>query len=135
MPGAGSINSANAFPLPIGVTVSFGSGGPNPQQYPHWSMIAGLLYTKNFQLLDAGLWTITINVDDLGNYNDQIILNTTTGLVGKHGGGTNTALITMAQSGYYSLFNPVGGQTYNFSTVNTIKMAALTFASGGVLGP
>lgn len=129
------MNQPNQFPLPSGVTISFGSGSSSVYREPGWSFIAGLFYTKNFSLLDRGLWIITINLDDNSPNNDQVILNTTTGPVGKHGGGTNTALMTMASSGYYPLANPQGGATYNFSTVNPLKMAALTLQTGGVLGP
>ncbi len=128
------MNGANQFPLPGGVTISF-VPGPSLAMHPSWSFISGLWYTKNFTLADRGMWVITINVSDNGLSNDQIVFNSTTGLVGKHGGGTNTALITMSVSGYYPFANPPGGGTYNFSTVNPIKTAALTFTSSGVMGP
>ena len=128
------MNGANQFPLPGGVTISFVSG-PSLSMYPHWSLISGLYYTKNFTVADSGMWVITIMVSELGLASDSFVFNSTTGLVGKHGGGTNTALITMNKSGYYPFANPPGGGTYNFSTVNPIKTAALTFTNSGVGAP
>src|ERR1700724_2972781 len=114
------MNVANSFPIPGGVTISF-VPGPSLVMHPNWSMISGLYYTKNFSILDRGLWVITVNVSDNGYSTDAIVFNSTTGSVGKHGGGTNTALLTMAVSGYYPFAVPQGGGTYNFSTVNPIK--------------
>ena len=122
-----SLNVPNSFPLPIGTTVSFGPG-------PLWQAVSGLYTTPNFTLTDKGLWTITVNFSDAGLFNDQVVLNSTTGAAGSYS-GTNTALVTMAMSGYFSLFVPQGGLTYNFTSVNPIKMAAVTSATGGVLGP
>src|SRR5579864_8466753 len=121
------MNVANSFPLPIGVTTSFAWG-------PLWQLISGVYQTPNFTLTDKGLWTVTVNFLDQNQNGDQVILNSTTGAANTYA-GPNTALITLSQSGYYSLAVPQGGLTYNFTSANPIKLAAVTSATGGVLGP
>lgn len=126
----------NSFPLPGGVSLSFthenasllAGGIPGKS----WNLISGLYYTKNFKLIDVGLWMVTANFCENDSSN-QLVLNQTTGSVGGFD-GTNTALITMNVSGYYPLSVPQGGLTCNFSIVSVIKTAALTLMSSGVLG-
>src|SRR5579859_1986599 len=118
-----SLNQPNSFPLPIGTTVSFVWNGL-------WQTVSGLYQAPNFTLTDKGLYTVTVNFSDSPAPTDQVVLNTTTGAAGSYS-GTLTSVLTVAMSGYYSLFVPQGGATYAFTSVNPIKIAAVTSATGG----
>ena len=110
------MTTAHSYPLPIGVTASFSNLGQGQT-------------SPNFKLTDPGLYTITINFNQDTNYDlgggSQGQFQSSTGPVGLVA-GTNTVLITMAQSGYYSFAVPPGGGTYNFTTASGCKMSAIT---------
>ncbi len=124
-----TLNQPNAFPLPVGPGNSYSSGqltGMPGAMGPPWQYIKALWVTPNFTLQMRGLWTVTVNMSDAGNNNDQVILNLVASGTDGSFDGTNTALLTMARSGYYQFAVPQGFARYNFTSVNAIKIAAVT---------
>ena len=100
------MSTPNTYPAPIGVTVSF-------------TNLLGGSTTPNFTLAEPGFYIVSLELPDVSTPGDQVTLQSSVS-------GVNTAVLTMTRSGYYNLSVPVGGQTYNFTTVNNCKNARVT---------
>ena len=99
--------TGNTFPAPIGVTVSYTNvpaGGT----------------TANFTWLEPGLYTISLEMDDENQPGGQVLMQSVSST-----GALSTAL-TLTRPGYYNHHVPVGGKTYNFTTVNRVKNVRMT---------